>query len=99
MCHSRIGLKAALRNYINHCSYSSRSASVFEQYARSPYNEGDNEAIIAEEDKALKPLYELIETGQKEALIKNFSSHLIIMMLCGAVGELSCQVHNLKDER
>ncbi len=90
--------KAALRNYINRVATHPEVQVFFEQYARSPYNEGDNEAIIAEEDKALKPLYELIETGQNEALIKNFSSHLIIMMLCGAVGELSCQVHNLKDE-
>lgn len=87
--------KSALRNYINRVATHPEVQVFFEQYARSPYNEGDNEAIIAEEDKALKPLYELIEAGQAEGLLKKSSTTLIIIMLCGAVGELSEQVQTL----
>ena len=88
--------KSALDKYIRRVATNPEVQIFFEQYARSPYNEGDNDAIIEEENKALRPLFDLIEMGQNEALIKNISSNLIIMMLCGAVGELSCQVQHLK---
>jgi AcrR family transcriptional regulator len=88
--------KAALSNYMSRVATHPEVQIFFEQYARSPYNEGDNDTIIAEEDKALKPLYELIETGQKEGYLKKSSTTLILIMLCGAVGELSVQLHTLR---
>jgi len=87
--------KAALSNYMSRVATHPEVQIFFEQYARSPYNEGDNDMIIAEEDQALKPLYELIETGQAEGYLKKSSTTLILIMLCGAVGELSVQLHTL----
>lgn len=60
------------------------AAAFLEQYYRSPYLRAH---VKEETDKLLEPIFELLERGKKERLLKDIPTQLLVMQLSGAISE------------
>jgi TetR/AcrR family transcriptional regulator, repressor of fatR-cypB operon len=61
------------------------AAAFLEQYYRSPFLK---QTVKAETDKLLAPIFELLEAGKRERLVKDVPTELLVIQLSGAIGEL-----------
>jgi len=83
----RIGLRRVFINYLTH-RVEHHSESIFlEQYYRSPYITEEQNALA----EAMKhPVYEVIQRGKREMLIKNdIDNEMLFLAMIGFVRELA----------
>ena len=72
------------KNYLLAQLSQPEAAAFMEQYYRSPYLQ---ESVKEETDKLLKPIFDLLERGKAERLIKDLYTPLLVIQLSGAIGE------------
>jgi AcrR family transcriptional regulator len=73
------------RNYVYTQLKEPETAAFLEQYYRSPYLK---ETVQKETDTILQPIFDLLERGKQEKLIKDVPTALLAIQLNGAIGEL-----------
>ncbi|WP_337042929.1 TetR/AcrR family transcriptional regulator [Emticicia sp. 17c] len=67
-----------LMNNILHPEY----GAFFEQYFRSPFFH-ETESILAEENKVMQPIYDVIAEGQQQGIVKDADPELLVTLVCG----------------
>jgi AcrR family transcriptional regulator len=72
-------------NYVRAQLQEPEAAAFLEQYYRSPYLQ---ESVKKETDKMLQPVFDLLERGKEERLVKDVPTELLVIQLSGAIGEL-----------
>ncbi len=72
------------KNYLAGQLESPEAAAFMEQYYRSPYL---RQAVKEETDKLLQPIFDLLEQGKRERLIKDMPTPLLAIQLSGAISE------------
>lgn len=63
-----------------------QEAVFLEQYFRSPYLQ---EEVKKQEKQLFQPIYDLLERGKKEQIIKNLDSELLLLQLTGPIHEMT----------
>ena len=72
------------KNYLKTQLDQPEAAAFMEQYYRSPFL---RQAVKEETDKLLSPIFELLEKGKKERLVKDIPTPLLAIQLSGAISE------------
>ncbi len=72
--------KNYLASQLNH----PEAAAFMEQYYRSPYL---RQSVKEETDRLLQPIFDLLERGKKERLVKDIPTSLLAIQLSGAISE------------
>jgi TetR/AcrR family transcriptional regulator, multidrug resistance operon repressor len=86
----RTQVQKVARNYLNENIEHPEYGAFFEQYYRSPFYT-ESETVLAEENSALQPIYDIIERGQAEEIIKAANPDLLVTLLCGMLNEAAKQ--------
>jgi AcrR family transcriptional regulator len=63
-----------------------QEAVFLEQYFRSPYLQNE---VKLQEKQLFLPIYELLDRGKKEQIIKNLDSELLLVQLTGPIHEMT----------
>lgn len=79
------GFEVIWFNYLERNLKKPEEGAFLEQYYRSPYL---NEETKEESDRLLQPIFDLIEKGKKERVVKNVSTPLLVAQLSGALNEI-----------
>ena len=72
------------KNYLFTMMNQPEAAAFLEQYYRSPYL---RQSVRDETEKLLQPVFDLLEKGKKERLVKNIPTPLLVIQLSGAISE------------
>jgi AcrR family transcriptional regulator len=72
-------------NYANAMLQQPETAAFLEQYYRSPFLKT---SVKAETGKMLRPIFELLQRGKAERLLKDVPADLMAIQLNGAINEL-----------
>jgi AcrR family transcriptional regulator len=81
----KTGFDAIWKKYFFATLENPQATAFIEQYYRSPfYNKKSKEQA----DESLQPIYDLLERGKKEKLIKNIDSDLLLAQLNGPIQDI-----------
>ena len=72
------------KNYVNTMLRQPEASAFLEQYYRSPYL---RQSVKDETDKLLAPIFELLEKGKLERLVKDIPTPLLVIQLSGTISE------------
>lgn len=84
----KIKIKKIARNYLDDNIKNPEYGAFLEQYFRSPYFHEDD-STKAEEEIALRPIYQLVVEGQRQSLIKEADPELLVTLVCGMLNEMA----------
>ncbi len=85
------GFEKIWYNYATTMLQQPEAAAFLEQYYRSPFL---NASVRGETDKLLQPIFDLLERGKAERLLKDVPTELMAIQLNGAISELVRWHHN-----
>jgi len=80
LCFRKIWL-----NYLNYHLQHPEIAVFLEQYYRSPYLQAN---VQEERSRLLQPIFDMLERGKQELIIKDVNSEMLVAQLSGGVKEL-----------
>lgn len=86
MCFERVW-----KNFVLAQLAQPEAAAFLEQYYRSPFL---RDTVKEETDKLIQPIFDLLERGKSERLVKDVPTPLLAIQLSGSVGEFTRWHHS-----